>query len=456
MARCEQTPGCARSLGKGAKAKRILLVLLLAACTSKARAQCSASTPNYRLQVPTVGQLNWGECLIFDFAQIDRILNTLTPSSLNNIIFVDGFKHTTVQSAVNALGSCTQDSVTFMHCGTVYIPSSLTITGGNEVTIGPWVQLRFLPNVTVTYTGPGKAFQCIDAPTTYSGGGGIYDLHLIGTSAGSAGIDNNECTSFHLEHVEVQGFTAGAGILSENTERWTEQATWIDVRASNNLKNFDFQDNCPGNAGCSSFSYSYWFHVISTPNASGDGFAFENDSTLTGDVDAHCFLLQSSICFHLKNTSVVYSIRGSISAELSGGAISATGIKTDSGAQLYPSLLGESYVGSAIIDLLAPGTIGGTSTVTSLMIGGGARQNLATKSSAYTLTASDSWVNVTGTTTITVPHALTGQRWVVFNSASSVVTIQADSGNINGAASLTLSSNTGKEVTCDGTNCFAH
>lgn len=86
----------------------------------------------------------------------------------------------------------------------------------------------------------------------------------------------------------------------------------------------------------------------------------------------------------------------------------------------------------------------------------GVLHNLSTKSAPYTLTASDSWINVTGTTTITVPHALTGQRWDVFNSGSNTVTLQADSGNINGAASVTLAANTGKSVTCDGTNCFAH
>ena len=63
----------------------------------------------------------------------------------------------------------------------------------------------------------------------------------------------------------------------------------------------------------------------------------------------------------------------------------------------------------------------------------GFKSALATKSSAYTLTTSDYWVNVTGTTTITVPHASTGNHWVVFNSGSNTVTVQADSGNINGA-----------------------
>jgi len=95
---------------------------------------------------------------------------------------------------------------------------------------------------------------------------------------------------------------------------------------------------------------------------------------------------------------------------------------------------------------------GQTCTMFGPMVGGG----FFTKSSAYTLTGSDSWVNVTGTTTITVPHLIVGSRWVVFNSGSNTVTVQADSGNINGAANITLSANTGREITCDGTNCFAH
>ena len=86
----------------------------------------------------------------------------------------------------------------------------------------------------------------------------------------------------------------------------------------------------------------------------------------------------------------------------------------------------------------------------------GIRSTLATKSSTYKLTPTDRWVNVTGTTTITVPHAIVGQLWDVFNSGSRTVTIQPDSGKINGTTSVFLSPNTGKSLTCDGTNCFAH
>jgi hypothetical protein len=86
----------------------------------------------------------------------------------------------------------------------------------------------------------------------------------------------------------------------------------------------------------------------------------------------------------------------------------------------------------------------------------GFKSALVTKSANYTLTTSDYGANVTGTTTITVPHASIGNHWVVFNSGTNAVTVQADSGNINGAANITISENTGKEIACDGTNCFAH
>jgi hypothetical protein len=85
---------------------------------------------------------------------------------------------------------------------------------------------------------------------------------------------------------------------------------------------------------------------------------------------------------------------------------------------------------------------------------------LSTQSSAYTLKATDTWTNVTGTTTITIPHAIAGQKWTVFNSGTNTVTLSPDSGNISYAGSTastaSLSTKTGAEITCDGTNCFAH
>lgn len=132
----------------------------------------------------------------------------------------------------------------------------------------------------------------------------------------------------------------------------------------------------------------------------------------------------------------------------SGGAYNLTG---DFG-NVFDHLGNINFGGPAAI-FNAPLTVqGGSSKVTTTGVVGA----FATKSSAYPLTAQDYWVNVTGTTTITVPHALTGQHWVIFNSGSNTVTIAADSGNVNGSASITISANVGKECTADGTNVFCH
>jgi hypothetical protein len=126
---------------------------------------------------------------------------------------------------------------------------------------------------------------------------------------------------------------------------------------------------------------------------------------------------------------------------------------SSSGGTVYAGA--DSEAGELALSLAArPSTcsVGQVCSMFGPMVGGG----LSAKSSAYTLTAVDSWVNVSGTTTITAPHAIVGSRWVVFNSGAATVTVQADSGNVNGAGSITLSANTGKEITCDGSNCFAH
>lgn len=51
---------------------------------------------------------------------------------------------------------------------------------------------------------------------------------------------------------------------------------------------------------------------------------------------------------------------------------------------------------------------------------------------------------------------MTAQRWDVFNSGTGNVSLVCDSGTINGQSSISVTSQTGKTVTTDGTNCFAH
>jgi Pectate lyase superfamily protein len=83
---------------------------------------------------------------------------------------------------------------------------------------------------------------------------------------------------------------------------------------------------------------------------------------------------------------------------------------------------------------------------------------IATKSSAYTLATGDCRIQVTGTTTITIPHILPAigltNIWHVF-SISGVTKLACDSGTINASATITIPNNTGKDAYADGTNCFA-
>lgn len=103
--------------------------------------------------------------------------------------------------------------------------------------------------------------------------------------------------------------------------------------------------------------------------------------------------------------------------------------------------------------------IGTTSPVAhTLTQNGGYVCPIATESSAYTLATGDCRIQVTGTTTITIPHTLPSAGltniWHIF-SVSGLTTVACDSGTINGSATIAIANNTGKDAYADGTNCFA-
>jgi hypothetical protein len=79
--------------------------------------------------------------------------------------------------------------------------------------------------------------------------------------------------------------------------------------------------------------------------------------------------------------------------------------------------------------------------------------------SSYTLTQFDSWINVncSGSCTVTIPHAMVGERWDVQNTTGNTVILVCDSGQINNESNVTFTNvNMGFSVTADGTNCWAH
>jgi hypothetical protein len=93
-----------------------------------------------------------------------------------------------------------------------------------------------------------------------------------------------------------------------------------------------------------------------------------------------------------------------------------------------------------------------------LDLGSGLATPFKTVDADYTLTHGDYWVNVTGWSKITVPHApgyFHQNVWHVFNSGDGTVSVYCDSGTINGRPVIGLRPNSGASVTSDGKNCFA-
>jgi hypothetical protein len=196
-----------------------------------------------------------------------------------------------------------------------------------------------------------------------------------------------------------------------------------DMNTSGGTTNL-FGINVFGNFPSASFAIGYALNPPSGGGTWGSGFRSLAGATTNGDAFVADLLTATS---------------SSISQSL---AFISKNVGTTHTASIFSSAFGDVTVSPDV--------------ARSLVDLGGFQEPLSTKTSAYTLTMTDSWINVTGTTTITVPHTLTGQRWDVFNSGVGTVTIQPDSGTINGAASVTRATNTGYSITCDGTNCFAH
>lgn len=98
----------------------------------------------------------------------------------------------------------------------------------------------------------------------------------------------------------------------------------------------------------------------------------------------------------------------------------------------------------------------GTTSANAFMSGWAMGQRTLT--SGVTLGKNDATVYANtsgGSFTITLNHALVGEIWVVYNlsTGANVLTIQPDSGTLDGASSTTIANGNGKLFTCDGTNC---
>lgn len=268
----------------------------------------------------------------------------LNAYNINNILFVDGGKYATIQAAVDDL-----PKVNGKPAGTVYITNPTMIHAGQEVTIGPWTKLIFSPTNAVTYTGTGAAFTCDDVPTTYAGDGGIYGLDLKVTNKAGSGLNITECTWFKLSQVSIEGSgesSTGFPILIQNTKRWTEELDFDTVHVSNFHNAITFRDNCPKHAGCGSFAYGRWRHVVASPVGDrGTGYRLQDDCNVAGgDYDIQCLGGSWVVtCLSLTGTSSVDGIRLKIGGETPGPE--SVGISTEPGTKWQPNELVERWNG---------------------------------------------------------------------------------------------------------------
>lgn len=344
---------------------------------------------------------------------------------------------------------------------------NLTITGGIADALGA----TGAANLHVT-TGNGEADSYSGSRTVKAGDYFFAAVWMQASSA--AGVNNN---FFHNGPLQISFSNSGtiprdigpdgstgnlmeANPISQDDGAWQWVEVWDSVNNNTTtaaetvkLKHFvntTFPENlyAPILIHVPISTLSRYSATLSSVS-SGGGFA----NYTTGS--AHSFTVNQIVCINdvtdttYNGCTTVLAVPSSTTFTTAYGGSSTS----STGGTAYASADSEAAeIGQSLTTYLNTCSVAQFCTINGPVAGGA----FSTKSSAYTLAASDSWVNVTGTTTITVPHAIVGQRWVVFNSGSNTVTVQADSGNVNGASNITLAANTGKEITCDGSNCFAH
>ena len=259
----------------------------------------------------------------------------------SNVRLADKFPGSDIGGKINA-AVADLPTVSGKAFGIVSVPTGSYSYSLPIVMNSPFVQLQF-NNAYLTYTGPATtpAISCSDAPTSYGGTGGIYNLMLSSSRNGVVGIQNTECTWFQIHDVDIElTGTDTVGIRFQNTRKWTEQSNLDNVHVYANTP-FDWQDNCAKHAGCSSFAYERFRQVVASPHAGGTGYSLENDSNLGGgDLDLQCFgnELGPITCLRMSGTSMADGVRIKIGGEGPQGP-SNIGISTIVGTQFSPNSL---------------------------------------------------------------------------------------------------------------------
>jgi len=196
---------------------------------------------------------------------------------------------------------------------------------------------------------------------------------------------------------------------------------------------------------------------------------FQADSSVVSNASA---TLSSAVTAPSSTTLTFNNLRGdgNKSAIINTNDLTTTGM-TPVNLYMYPGRNSTDLTQGNII-LATDGTIqrgnvgiglGAATPTSTLQVAGSFANAIGTKTSAYTLTATDDVINASGTTTITLPSAtvgpITGRQYTIKNvdTTGHVVTIATTSSQtIDGAATVTLTSqNQSLTVITDGANWYS-
>lgn len=273
------------------------------------------------------------------------VTGALNAASVNGDLWASASSATDMGAQVAALVSALPTSTTAngpAATGTINIPLNIgaSYSFSTPIVINSplvWIDCH---GGSLIYTGAsGVGVTINDAPTSYTGNGGIRNCWLQNTQANTTVLKVQEATWFNILHSRLTAAGSGTTCLWMNdVTKWTEQSHFDDVLLDQCAVGAKLTDAGSGGG----MGYADWRHVQFSVPAGGTGLLMQNDTFVTGDLDMRFFLAQGATAFSAQGTSAIpLGTRLRITGELTGGATSANGIVTVAGTSIVS--IGENH-----------------------------------------------------------------------------------------------------------------
>lgn len=168
----------------------------------------------------------------------------------------------TIANDLNAFTGSSYHSLTWSHCGTIYIPSgSYTISSTVNIT-SPWVHIIGSDNgdTILNFTGTsGCAIQWTAIPFAYEfvNGPSIENVRIDGgqsNPAGTCGLNNYNMSSLHTKNLTIANFDGSGSVCFNNTmdTGWNEKQD-IELLTDNCATHFQTLRNSAGSGNTSGY-----------------------------------------------------------------------------------------------------------------------------------------------------------------------------------------------------------